>query len=89
MQHFQDAEALDQLKLLFCTTERLERVPWIAPECIDGVESSRSDQWSFGATFLEICYSGNLPIITSAEVFTLSLTATFSNIGLSFTNYNE
>ncbi|XP_011602398.2 non-receptor tyrosine-protein kinase TYK2 [Takifugu rubripes] len=49
--------------------ERLERIPWIAPECIDGGESNQSatDQWSFGATFLEICYNGTLPISTSSE----------------------
>uniref|UniRef100_H3DMJ5 non-specific protein-tyrosine kinase n=1 Tax=Tetraodon nigroviridis TaxID=99883 RepID=H3DMJ5_TETNG len=50
----------------FSPTERLERIPWIAPECIDGGVSIRSnpDQWSFGATFLEICYNGNLPMST-------------------------
>ncbi|XP_067276803.1 non-receptor tyrosine-protein kinase TYK2 isoform X2 [Pseudorasbora parva] len=44
--------------------ERLERVPWIAPECIaDGARiGSAADQWSFGATLLEICNNGDLPI---------------------------
>lgn len=44
--------------------ERVERIPWIAPECIaDGVRvGSAADQWSFGATLLEICNNGDLPI---------------------------
>lgn len=44
--------------------ERIERIPWIAPECIDrGVPiRSASDQWSFGATLLEICNNGELPM---------------------------
>ncbi|XP_051994646.1 non-receptor tyrosine-protein kinase TYK2 [Xyrauchen texanus] len=44
--------------------ERVERVPWIAPECIaDGAPmGSAADQWSFGATLLEICNNGDLPI---------------------------
>ncbi|XP_073349940.1 non-receptor tyrosine-protein kinase TYK2 isoform X2 [Pagrus major] len=44
--------------------ERLERIPWIAPECVDRGESigNTSDQWSFGATLLEICNNGDLPM---------------------------
>ncbi len=44
--------------------ERVERIPWIAPECIaDGAcIGSAADQWSFGATLLEICNNGDLPI---------------------------
>lgn len=44
--------------------ERLERIPWIAPECIDrGVLiDSAADQWSFGATLLEICNNGVVPV---------------------------
>uniref|UniRef100_A0A8C1R2T1 Tyrosine-protein kinase n=1 Tax=Cyprinus carpio TaxID=7962 RepID=A0A8C1R2T1_CYPCA len=44
--------------------ERVERIPWIAPECIaDGARiRSAADQWSFGATLLEICNNGDLPI---------------------------
>lgn len=44
--------------------ERLERIPWIAPECVDNGTSigSTSDQWSFGVTLLEICNNGDLPI---------------------------
>lgn len=42
----------------------MERIPWIAPECIaDGARlGSAADQWSFGATLLEICNNGDLPI---------------------------
>ncbi|XP_070836623.1 non-receptor tyrosine-protein kinase TYK2 [Chaetodon trifascialis] len=44
--------------------ERLERIPWIAPECVDSGTSigNTSDQWSFGATLLEICNNGDLPM---------------------------
>uniref|UniRef100_A0A673LXS5 Tyrosine-protein kinase n=1 Tax=Sinocyclocheilus rhinocerous TaxID=307959 RepID=A0A673LXS5_9TELE len=44
--------------------ERVERIPWIAPECIaDGARiRSAADQWSFGVTLLEICNNGDLPI---------------------------
>ncbi|XP_077069553.1 non-receptor tyrosine-protein kinase TYK2 [Siphateles boraxobius] len=44
--------------------ERVERIPWIAPECIaDGARiGSAADEWSFGATLLEICNNGDLPI---------------------------
>ncbi|XP_031168478.1 non-receptor tyrosine-protein kinase TYK2 isoform X2 [Sander lucioperca] len=44
--------------------ERLERIPWIAPECVDSGAPifSASDQWSFGITLLEICNNGDLPM---------------------------
>ncbi|KAM8723603.1 non-receptor tyrosine-protein kinase TYK2 [Acanthopagrus schlegelii] len=44
--------------------ERLDRIPWIAPECVDRGESigNNCDQWSFGATLLEICNNGDLPM---------------------------
>ncbi|XP_067333658.1 non-receptor tyrosine-protein kinase TYK2 isoform X2 [Channa argus] len=44
--------------------ERLERIPWIAPECIENGASigNAADQWSFGATLLEICNNGELPM---------------------------
>uniref|UniRef100_A0A669ERW6 Tyrosine-protein kinase n=1 Tax=Oreochromis niloticus TaxID=8128 RepID=A0A669ERW6_ORENI len=43
--------------------ERLERIPWIAPECIDSGSNigSHADQWSFGVTVLEIYNNGDLP----------------------------
>ncbi|XP_049331591.1 non-receptor tyrosine-protein kinase TYK2 isoform X2 [Astyanax mexicanus] len=42
--------------------ERVERIPWIAPECVLGgaVIGSAADKWSFGATLLEICNNGDL-----------------------------
>ena len=48
-------------------TERLERIPWIAPECVpNGAPlGSAADQWSFGATLLEICNNGDLPMSRS------------------------
>ncbi|XP_030645484.1 non-receptor tyrosine-protein kinase TYK2 [Chanos chanos] len=44
--------------------ERVERIPWIAPECVQcGARiGSAADQWSFGATLLEICNDGDLPM---------------------------
>ncbi|XP_036408100.1 non-receptor tyrosine-protein kinase TYK2 [Megalops cyprinoides] len=41
--------------------ERVERIPWIAPESVAcGRLGSTADQWSFGATLLEICNDGDL-----------------------------
>ncbi|KAJ8345600.1 hypothetical protein SKAU_G00297930 [Synaphobranchus kaupii] len=47
--------------------ERVERVPWLAPECLtNGTRpGSTADQWSFGATLLEICNDGVLPMSKS------------------------
>uniref|UniRef100_A0A673Y7L2 Tyrosine-protein kinase n=1 Tax=Salmo trutta TaxID=8032 RepID=A0A673Y7L2_SALTR len=44
--------------------ERVERIPWIAPECVPSSApfGSAADQWSFGATLLEICNNGDLPM---------------------------
>ncbi|XP_069380762.1 non-receptor tyrosine-protein kinase TYK2 isoform X2 [Paralichthys olivaceus] len=47
--------------------ERLERIPWIAPECVEsGALIGNVDQWSFGVTLLEICNNGDLPMSSSA-----------------------
>ncbi|KAF7665993.1 hypothetical protein LDENG_00122210 [Lucifuga dentata] len=44
--------------------ERLERIPWIAPECVDSGApiGNAADQWSFGVTLLEICNNSDLPM---------------------------
>uniref|UniRef100_A0A665UU38 Tyrosine-protein kinase n=1 Tax=Echeneis naucrates TaxID=173247 RepID=A0A665UU38_ECHNA len=44
--------------------ERLDRIPWIAPECVEsGIPTGNAaDQWSFGVTLLEICNNGDVPI---------------------------
>ncbi|KAG7223186.1 hypothetical protein INR49_015794 [Caranx melampygus] len=44
--------------------ERLERIPWIAPEYIDSDTpiGDTGDQWSFGVTLLEICNNGEVPM---------------------------
>ncbi|XP_029293114.1 non-receptor tyrosine-protein kinase TYK2 isoform X2 [Cottoperca gobio] len=44
--------------------ERLKRIPWIAPECVDSGApiGNVADQWSFGVTLLEICNNGDLPM---------------------------
>uniref|UniRef100_A0A8C5LRF1 Tyrosine-protein kinase n=1 Tax=Leptobrachium leishanense TaxID=445787 RepID=A0A8C5LRF1_9ANUR len=42
----------------------LERIPWIAPECIENSKnlSTASDKWSFGTTLWEICSGGDKPL---------------------------
>lgn len=45
--------------------ERVERIPWTAPEslCLSGGAGSLStaaDKWGFGATVLEICFDGEV-----------------------------
>ncbi|NWI39588.1 TYK2 kinase, partial [Picathartes gymnocephalus] len=44
--------------------ERVDRIPWIAPECIRDVGnlSPASDKWSFGTTLLEICFDADVPL---------------------------
>nr|XP_044609695.1 non-receptor tyrosine-protein kinase TYK2 isoform X3 [Equus asinus] len=45
--------------------ERVERIPWMAPECLSGGANSLStaaDKWGFGATLLEICFDGEAPL---------------------------
>ncbi|XP_072420528.1 non-receptor tyrosine-protein kinase TYK2 [Chiloscyllium punctatum] len=44
--------------------ERVERIPWIAPECVQNVNklSLGADKWSFGTTVLEICCHGEVPL---------------------------
>uniref|UniRef100_A0A8C5CI68 non-specific protein-tyrosine kinase n=1 Tax=Gadus morhua TaxID=8049 RepID=A0A8C5CI68_GADMO len=44
--------------------ERLERIPWIAPECVQSGApiGNTADQWSFGVTLLEICNNGDVPM---------------------------
>ncbi|NXG11852.1 TYK2 kinase, partial [Sakesphorus luctuosus] len=55
--------------------ERLERIPWIAPECVwdVGTLSTASDKWSFGATLLELCFDAEVPLTerTPSEVLVL------------------
>ncbi|XP_077134328.1 tyrosine-protein kinase JAK1 [Ranitomeya variabilis] len=44
--------------------ERVERIPWIAPECVDDsrVLNVAADKWSFGTTLWEICFNGEIPL---------------------------
>ncbi|XP_042638591.1 non-receptor tyrosine-protein kinase TYK2 [Orycteropus afer afer] len=45
--------------------ERVEWIPWMAPECLSGGANSLStaaDKWGFGATLLEICFDGDAPL---------------------------
>nr|XP_041567721.1 non-receptor tyrosine-protein kinase TYK2 isoform X1 [Taeniopygia guttata] len=44
--------------------ERVDRIPWIAPECVRDVGnlSPASDKWSFGTTLLEICFDAEVPL---------------------------
>ncbi|XP_075715083.1 non-receptor tyrosine-protein kinase TYK2 [Rhinoderma darwinii] len=44
--------------------ERVDRIPWIAPECVRNISSlsTAADKWSFGTTLLEICFNGEVPL---------------------------
>lgn len=44
--------------------ERVERIPWIAPECVEESKhtSIAIDKWSFGTTLWAICYNGEVPL---------------------------
>ncbi|XP_053226555.1 non-receptor tyrosine-protein kinase TYK2 isoform X1 [Podarcis raffonei] len=44
--------------------ERVDRIPWIAPECVKDVNnlSTAADKWSFGTTLLEICFDADVPL---------------------------
>uniref|UniRef100_A0A6I8P3T8 non-specific protein-tyrosine kinase n=1 Tax=Ornithorhynchus anatinus TaxID=9258 RepID=A0A6I8P3T8_ORNAN len=44
--------------------ERVERIPWIAPECVQSGTgcSPAADKWSFGTTLLEICFDADAPL---------------------------
>ncbi|XP_063084710.1 non-receptor tyrosine-protein kinase TYK2 isoform X2 [Cavia porcellus] len=45
--------------------ERVERIPWTAPESLPtgaGSLSTAVDKWGFGATLLEICFDGEVPL---------------------------
>lgn len=46
------------------SAECIERIPWIAPECIEDSKnlSVAADKWSFGTTLWEICYNGEIPL---------------------------
>ncbi|KAJ1172497.1 hypothetical protein NDU88_004343 [Pleurodeles waltl] len=49
---------------VLCREERVERIPWIAPECVHDVTklSTAADKWSFGTALLEICFNGEVPL---------------------------
>uniref|UniRef100_A0AAQ5XFA7 non-specific protein-tyrosine kinase n=1 Tax=Amphiprion ocellaris TaxID=80972 RepID=A0AAQ5XFA7_AMPOC len=51
--------------------ERLDRIPWIAPECVDSGApiGNAADQWSFGVTLLEISSPAHVILSTSNERF--------------------
>ncbi|XP_043113838.1 tyrosine-protein kinase JAK1-like [Puntigrus tetrazona] len=45
-------------------TECIDRIPWIAPECVKNTKalSIAADKWGFGTTLWEICYNGEVPL---------------------------
>ena len=59
---------LFMLIFFFFCAERVERIPWIAPECVPCGASlgNAADQWSFGTTLMEICNNGEVPMSTSS-----------------------
>ncbi|XP_062311190.1 tyrosine-protein kinase JAK1-like [Osmerus eperlanus] len=44
--------------------ECVERIPWIAPECVKDAANLTiaADKWGFGTTLWEICYDGEVPL---------------------------
>ncbi|CAM4595042.1 unnamed protein product [Leuciscus chuanchicus] len=44
--------------------ECVERIPWIAPECVNNPNalSVAADKWGFGTSLWEICYNGEVPL---------------------------
>ncbi|XP_056119496.1 tyrosine-protein kinase JAK1-like [Rhinichthys klamathensis goyatoka] len=44
--------------------ECVERIPWIAPECVNNPKalSVAADKWGFGTSLWEICYNGEVPL---------------------------
>lgn len=44
--------------------ERVDRIPWIAPECVQDASSlsTAADKWGFGTTLLEICFDADVPL---------------------------
>lgn len=44
--------------------ECVDRIPWIAPECMKNPKSQSIavDKWGFGTTLWEICYNGEVPL---------------------------
>lgn len=46
------------------SSECVERIPWIAPECVQDTAnlSVAADKWGFGTTLWEICYNGEMPL---------------------------
>ncbi|XP_036410281.1 tyrosine-protein kinase JAK1 isoform X1 [Megalops cyprinoides] len=49
---------------VLCRGECVERIPWIAPECVKNTKdlSVAADKWGFGTTLWEICYDGEVPL---------------------------
>ncbi|XP_051554303.1 tyrosine-protein kinase JAK1-like [Myxocyprinus asiaticus] len=45
-------------------TECIDRIPWIAPECVNNITALNvaADKWGFGTTLWEICYNGEVPL---------------------------
>lgn len=50
--------------ITFLWIECIDRIPWIAPECVNNPKalSIAADKWGFGTTLWEICYNGELPL---------------------------
>lgn len=48
----------------FSLSVLVDRVPWVAPECIENPQnlSLATDKWGFGTTLWEICSGGEKPL---------------------------
>lgn len=56
--------AIEWQRALCLSTECVDRIPWIAPECVQDTAnlSVAADKWGFGTTLWEICYNGEIPL---------------------------
>ena len=62
--HIRWSQALSYRRVCCLPPECIERIPWIAPECVEDSKnlSVAADKWSFGTTLWEICYNGEIPL---------------------------
>lgn len=55
---------ISNVLIAVCVTECIDRIPWIAPECVKNPKAQNvaADKWGFGTTLWEICYNGEVPL---------------------------
>lgn len=81
--------AIEWQRALCLSTECVDRIPWIAPECVQDTAnlSVAADKWGFGTTLWEICYNGEIPLkdkkLTEVTAYTHTLRHAY-DLALSF-----